>query len=243
MSKILPPSGIEPETFRSSVWRSPNWATAACFTWVKCKQIFPRPGFEPGSVGWEPTILTNWTNADLYVKYKLLCVFMQRKNKNKKKKHLNGPCGDRTRDPGYIRPMRYQLRQQTAYLIFFFLYFAWCEFRTHDLGIMRPTRCQLRQPSLLVICWKVYPEFFFFFLLYICVWRDGEKKKKNQKKFAPSGNRTRATSLATRYSNHWTNSAVLLTFFISKKPVKKSIAIFTGSENRTRDLLRVKQSS
>ena len=27
--KKLPPPGIEPGTFRSSVWRSPNWAIAA----------------------------------------------------------------------------------------------------------------------------------------------------------------------------------------------------------------------
>ena len=45
LAKKMPRSGIEPETFRSSVWRSPNWAIAAfifnhAFTWL----VYPTVG-------------------------------------------------------------------------------------------------------------------------------------------------------------------------------------------------------
>ena len=35
--KKMPKTGIEPVTFRSSVWRSPNWAISACF-WKGSRQ-------------------------------------------------------------------------------------------------------------------------------------------------------------------------------------------------------------
>ena len=91
--------------------------------------------------------------------------------------------GARTLDRRYIRPMRYQLRQWCVTNNFFVCQCrAQCGDRTHDLRIMRPTRCQLRQS---------------------CIFVTRQQKLIH----ALSGNRTRATPLATAYSNHWTNSA------------------------------------
>lgn len=63
LSYHMPSPGIEPGTFRSSVWRSPSWAIKASLLALICKIkiIFyvSRTGIEPVSAGWEPAILTN----------------------------------------------------------------------------------------------------------------------------------------------------------------------------------------
>ena len=76
----MPPPGIEPGTFRSSVWRSPNWAIAApshapskpnrwmshvtCFKMIKKKVL--QEGLEPPTLGLLDPCSTNWaTRADI----------------------------------------------------------------------------------------------------------------------------------------------------------------------------------
>ena len=55
--------------------------------------------------------------------------------------------------------------------------------------------------------WHIFYKFYMHFLTQ-------DKKKINygnkKKQYALSGNRTRATPLATAYSNHWTNSAYVM---------------------------------
>ena len=93
----MPPPGIEPGTFRSSVWRSPNWAIEAnrddvghsslnCATGGgKKKRNEVLPGLEPGSKDSESLVITNYTTRP-----------------------PSAPGGTRTPDPGLIRPMLYQ---------------------------------------------------------------------------------------------------------------------------------------